>query len=270
MRPQLQCTVAYHHRMQTTVRPNPFISDVALANSCYGEFIDGDLRLRLSGDAAPPAIERIHSAFRGLVLDPEFPCVGARSALNQGSYRFGLYRAMSDEAATAGLAHDLFTFVREQDDIPGEFSTFVACFEAPKFRDELEFEEALWEQLRALRAIDAPHHGWDPVVSDDPADPRFSFSFAGRAFFIVGLSPSSDRWARQFPWPLLAFNAHFQFERLRAAGQFDRMQGVIRDRDRELEGSINPNLANFGEHTEARQYSGRQVDGAWRCPVTFE
>jgi FPC/CPF motif-containing protein YcgG len=69
---------------------------------------------------------------------------------------------------------------------------------------------------------------------------------------------------------LLAFNAHFQFEQLRESGQFERMQEVIRDRDTELEGDVNPNLANFGEHTEAKQYSGREVGDDWGCPVTFE
>jgi FPC/CPF motif-containing protein YcgG len=68
---------------------------------------------------------------------------------------------------------------------------------------------------------------------------------------------------------LLAFNSHDQFERLRATGQFERMQDVIRERDTQLEGDVNPNLANFGEHTEARQYSGRAVEPDWRCPVTF-
>jgi hypothetical protein len=48
------------------------------------------------------------------------------------------------------------------------------------------------------------------------------------------------------------------------------MQDIIRDRDREIEGDINPNLANFGEHTEARQYSGRAIHGEWQCPVTFD
>ena len=98
----------------------------------------------------------------------------------------------------------------------------------------------------------------------------FSFSFAGRAFFVVGLSPGGERWARTFPWPTLAFNAHSQFEQLRETGQFERIQAVIRDRDRELEGDLNPNLSNFGEHTEARQYSGREVEADWVCPVVFE
>ena len=31
-------------------------------------------------------------------------------------------------------------------------------------------------------------------------------------------------------------------------------------------GSLNPMLAQHGEASEARQYSGRQVDDGWKCP----
>jgi len=33
-----------------------------------------------------------------------------------------------------------------------------------------------------------------------------------------------------------------------------------------VQGSLNPNLADFGERSEARQYSGREVEEHWRCP----
>jgi FPC/CPF motif-containing protein YcgG len=89
---------------------------------------------------------------------------------------------------------------------------------------------------------------------------------AGQAFFVVGLSPQAERWARRFPWPVLVFNAHEQFEELRKSEQFPR----IRERDAELEGEPNPNLADYGDHTEARQYSGREVESDWVCPARFD
>jgi hypothetical protein len=33
-----------------------------------------------------------------------------------------------------------------------------------------------------------------------------------------------------------------------------------------LQGSLNPNLADFGEQSEARQYSGRATEADWVCP----
>jgi FPC/CPF motif-containing protein YcgG len=211
----------------------------------------------------------VHEAFRAFVLDPEYPCVGARSALNQGSYRFGLYDEMCSKQSTAGLGADLLKFVEEQDRIEGEFRTFIAAFESPKMKDSAEFEGLLWRQLRMLYELDRDEHEWDPTVSRDPDDPRFAFSFGGRAFFVVGVAPSGERWARTFPWPVLAFNAHRQFRELRASGQFGRMQEVVRERDAALEGEINPNLSDWGTHTEARQYSGREVEDEWVCPVRF-
>ena len=41
---------------------------------------------------------------------------------------------------------------------------------------------------------------------------------------------------------------------------------LVRERDIALQGSANPNLADFGERSEARQYSGRVTEPAWRCP----
>ncbi len=251
---------------RTRALPNPYISEAAARHSGYARWTDDKLVLQ-GGDDGPAIAGRVHGALRALILDPEFPCVGARSAFNQGSYRFAMYPEMNGAGTTEGLAHDLFAFVQEQPQIGGEFTTFVACFDTPKVKDAVAFESLLWAQLASLHALD--RSPWDRDVSQDVSDRNFSFSFAGRAFFIVGLAPSGDRWARTFPWPALAFNAHYQFERLRETGQFARIQEVIRDRDTELEGDVNPNLANFGEHTEARQYAGRQVGPDWRCPVSF-
>ena len=96
--------------------------------------------------------------------------------------------------------------------------------------------------------------------------PDFSLSFAGEAFFVVGLHPQASRPARRFRAPVLVFNMHEQFERLRAEGRYERMRSTILVRDERLAGSINPMLQRHGESSEARQYSGRSVDENWRCP----
>jgi hypothetical protein len=247
---------------------NPFDDTLACEHSSYTAFRDGHLVHVLEQEKPIPALaEFVHSQVRALVLEPHFACVGARAALNQSTYRFGMYPALTSPAATAGLCRDLFTFVSEQQELGGDFTTFIASFDGPTPQDEEHFERLAWSQLQALHDRDHVYHGWDPSVSPDPEDPRFSFSFAGRAFFIVGLHPGSARWARRFAWPTLVFNAHYQFERLRATGRFARFQQVIRDRDRALQGHINPNLANFGDRSEARQYSGRPVGDEWRCPL---
>lgn len=236
--------------------------------SSYGRYIDG--RLLIGEAAAPQQAQEVHAAFRAFLHDPDFPCLGARSIVNQQSYRFGLYPRLAEEGATSSLASDLYRFVDERPSIHGDFTSFIACFLEPKVRQPREFELLLWRQLQALHEIDSQRHDWDAEVSADPADPEFSFSFAGHAFFIVGLAPSSRRWARRFPWPTLVFNDHAQFERLRLEQRFDRLKDAIRGRDEKLHGSVNEMLSDYGTHSEARQYAGRQVGPNWRCPVEFK
>jgi FPC/CPF motif-containing protein YcgG len=140
----------------------------------------------------------------------------------------------------------------------------MAVFKDQDSFSETQFETALWKQLELLHDID--NEDWDPEVSDNPEDKNFSFSIAGKAFYIVGLHPNSSRKARQSPYPAIAFNLHWQFEKLREMGAFNTVRNKIRERDIELQGNINPMLEDFGENSEARQYSGRKVEEEWKCP----
>ena len=46
------------------------------------------------GAPVRPLQQLVHDSFRALVLNPAFSCVGARSAVRRGNYRFGLYARM--------------------------------------------------------------------------------------------------------------------------------------------------------------------------------
>ena len=244
----------------------PFDTNEARANSQYCAYHDGEL-VRLLESAEPTPFARIaHAALRSFILDDRYPCLGARASLNRDTYRFGAYARLDDPDVTQGLMRDLFAFVTERSGIGETFSTFVAVFREQLPSGEFAFESALWSQLQRLHALDRQFHLWDPRVSDDPANPEFSFSIAGNAFFIVGLHPDATRDARRFAWPTLVFNAHVQFENLKDSGTFAGLQTRIRARDTALQGSINANLANFGHHSEARQYAGREVETNWLCP----
>jgi FPC/CPF motif-containing protein YcgG len=252
-------------------RPNPFEpSSLARANSAYAAPREGNAGLVHPfepGRSVSAAQEFVHDSFRALVLNPRFSCVGAKSAVQRGSYRVGLYGTMGTPEATMGLARDLFAFVEDQsafDD--GGFSTFAASFEQPVVASEAQFESLLWTQLQRLHDEDRLYFPWDAAVSSDPADGSFEFSFGERAFFVVGLHPASSRLTRRFAFPTLVFNAHYLFERLRQQGRFDKIQQAIQDREIALQGSLNPNLANFGHSSDARQYSGRPVEDNWKCP----
>ena len=245
---------------------NPFDSDDARAHSSYHGSHDGEL-VRLLETAPPSPFARVaNEALRNFVFDDAFSCLGAKAALRRGTYRLGAYGRLDDAKVTAGLARDLYAFVQERRGFESDFTTFVAVFRQRVPGGEAGFERALWSQLQRLHDLDSLLHPWDWRVSDDPENAHFSFSVAGNAFFVVGLHPRASRGARRFPWPALVFNAHEQFEHLRADGRFDGLQERIRERERRLDGSINPNLANYGGASEARQYSGRLVGEGWACP----
>ena len=244
----------------------PFDSELARKNSAYYGTKVGRAIL-LSEPASTPDLfaSAAIGAFRGFVLNPDFSCVGAKSAAMHETCRFGIYDRLAGIGTTAGLSRDLYAFAREAAD-DGEFHTFVAIFRGPITSDEEGFEQLLWAQLRMLNRVDAPHHAWAPDASGDPNDPHFGFSFAEKAFFIVGLHPHSSREARRFVWPTLVFNPHAQFRHLREEGRWAKLQQVIRNREEQLQGSLNPNLADYGTDTEARQYSGRAVEPGWHVP----
>lgn len=208
--------------------------------------------------------------FASFVGAHSFPCLGAKAALNSGSYVLAVHERLGSEAGAALLAEELHRFTRSEMVRANEYATFVAAFREPHAVDEVEFERLLWLQLQLLHRIDATRAEWDPSVSSDPEDQHFSFSFNRQALYVVGLHPDSSRMARRFPWPTLIFNPNEQFERLRGMGKWSRMQAAIRARDLALQGSVNPMLSDFGERSEARQYSGRAVDESWTAPFRKE
>ena len=199
--------------------------------------------------------------FRAFVSAREFPCVGAKSAMNRDRMEFALLGELGSEESTAALLRELPAYSARHPNPGVEPVSLVALFRGEMGSEE-EFHERLWAQLQSLHDLDR-EHTWAEGVSADPGSSQFSFSAAGRAFFVVGLHPKSSRLARRAPAPALVFNFHDQFEALRAVGRYDKLQAAIRERDIALQGSINPVLARFGEGSEALQYSGK-ADGC--CP----
>lgn len=196
-----------------------------------------------------------------------FPCVGAKSASAKDGIEFFEGGDLRDADADERLLRGLQAFAVGAGDDP-LFLSFVALFPKTPKLVEVEFERALWQRLQALHELDARDYDWDASVSDQPASPQFSMSLGGRAFYVIGLHPGSNRRARRFHCAALVFNRHSQFESLREDGRYDKLRGYIIERDAAFSGSRNPMLAVHGEASEARQYSGRQVGAEWQCPFS--
>lgn len=206
----------------------------------------------------------IRNDFYNYIINDGFPCIMAQTVMRTDHVQFKTYREFGARATAPCILTDLGEYLKNYDFESNEFFTFIAAFPASEPLTEEAFEALLWQQLQYLHEEDQVE--WDSAVSRSPDSNNFSFSLLGKAFYVVGLHPDSSRIARRSPVPAIVFNLHHQFERLRDMGTYDTIRDKIRERDLALQGSINPMLSNFGEKSEARQYSGRAVGEAWQCP----
>ena len=218
----------------------------------------------------PIAFQNNHPLARDFMAGveaPDFPCVGAKSALGKGQMDILVARDLTSAWDDLRILPALAVTVAKYRAERALFRTTVVLFEGPTELTEDEFERHLWARAQSLSDKDQ----WlgyrpDPSVSTDPEDPHFSLSFAGEAFFVVGLHPGASRPARRFRTPAMVFNLHDQFQVLREQQRYEKLRSSILSRDEKLAGSINPMLARHGEISEARQYSGRVVGDDWKCP----
>ena len=209
-------------------------------------------------------ISAIRKDLEKFILKEDHPCVMAQTVFSMDQVELRSYSDFGSVSTAKKILGDLQEYIASYDFESNDFKTFLAVFpDSPKY-SEISFEKVLWQQLETLHKVDDVE--WDPEVSSNPESEHFSFSLAGKAFYIVGMHPGASRIARKSPYTTIAFNLHWQFEKLREMGSYETVRDRIRDRDKELQGSINPVLEDFGASSEAKQYSGRHVGKEWKCP----
>ncbi|MFL6126124.1 guanitoxin biosynthesis heme-dependent pre-guanitoxin N-hydroxylase GntA [Actinophytocola sp.] len=210
--------------------------------------------------------EDVGAALEAKLQGDTFSCVAGKTAWLRGSMVHRHFGPMGESATTDELSAAVTDFALRRDDIDQLLATFVATFDGPFGLDEADFEALVWDQLQGLHDRDVRWFAWADLAEPDPASDRFAFSIAQQAFFVVGMHASASRITRRFSYPTLVFNSHVQFERLRERGIYGRIRNEVRSREMALQGSINPNLSDFGERSEALQYSGRATSPDWICP----
>ena len=218
-----------------------------------------------SATAWPDVVRAAEQAFAAFIERQDFPCLGAKSSHAQGKLQYLCAHDIAGTGDDVIITRRLQAFATQAGD-DTLFVSIAILFPLSMPLSERDFEDALWRRLGAIHALDRIDHGWDRRVSNDPTSPHFSMSVGGESFYIVGLHPGASRPARRFACPVMVFNLHSQFERLRADGRYEKLRQSIVTRDIALAGSPNPMLAVHGKSSEARQYSGRKVDGDWTCP----
>jgi hypothetical protein len=209
-------------------------------------------------------MDKVEEEFRDFIIAQKHPCLMANTVFQMGNYHLRVYDTIQSDNTAKAVLSDIENYLANYDFESNTFESLIICFKDNDFKTEIQFEKILWDFLQKLHNNDNVR--WDPTVSQDPNDPNFSFSIKGRAFYIVGMHPNSSRLARQAPYCTLVFNLHWQFEKLRAMGTYQRIKKRIRQRDEILQGSINPVLRDHGSESETKQYSGRKVDSSWKCP----
>ena len=207
---------------------------------------------------------KIRRDFEKFILNEDHPCIMAKTVFSMDQVELRSYSELGSVATAGKIIEDLQQYIASYDFESNDFKTFLAVFPDSANYSEIGFEKILWKQLENLHKVDDVE--WDPEVSSDPECEHFSFSIAGKAFYVVGMHAGASRMARRSPHTAIAFNLHWQFEKLREMGSYETVRDKIRERDKELQGSINPVLEDFGANSEAKQYSGRNVEKEWKCP----
>jgi FPC/CPF motif-containing protein YcgG len=213
----------------------------------------------------------IEDKFKDYINDENFPCVGAKSALSQSNLDFYFAKSILDSSYDDDLYGSLKSFGQKLDLDGRSLQSYVLIFLDKQKFSEIDFERLLWKKLQALHDIDILNKAdWSKDCESLPESSKFSMSISGYGFFIIGLHSGASRTARKFKYPAMVFNSHTQFEILRKSGKYNKLQKIIRKKDLEINGSINPMLKNFGESSEANQYSGRLVNSNWKCPLKIK
>ena len=204
--------------------------------------------------------------FYAYIGDESYPCVAARAAVSREHIPCLIAGHIGCPADDRRILDFLQDFVKSFRKANAMLHSAAIIFTGPRELTEEAFDHFMWNRLQALSDLDAQTFRYDKRVSFDPSKATFSFSLAEEAFFIIGMHPASSRRSRQFGYPAIVFNPHVQFQQLREKNRYDKMKNIVRSRDKLYSGSVNPMLQDFGEASEAYQYSGRQYDNNWKCP----
>lgn len=211
--------------------------------------------------------KQIISDYKAYVDKKTFACIAAKAALAKQQIKCMLAGHLACPKDDEDILQFIYDFINDYRNSEDLYHSAAVIFKGPEKSNEALFDEFMWQRLQALSDKDATRFNYDSRVDKDPNGSNFSFSLGGEAFYIIGLHSGSSRLTRQFSYPTLVFNPHAQFEQLRQTQKYDNMKAAVRKRDVAYSGSVNPMLKDFGTGSEVFQYSGREYDASWECPL---
>ncbi|MFT7400900.1 MAG: FPC/CPF motif-containing protein YcgG [Hydrogenophaga sp.] len=196
-------SVASHSGRHATARNNP------LAVCPHVVDVQGLTQV----DPASPS-NAAGDLFSSYVLERSTPCVMARCMVNRKQVFLASCGELGDADRCADVYHDLHE-VLAASEADSSLYSLLAVSPSQASHMEKAFARALWDQLNGIHQVDRNLFFWGSCVSQDPADPKLSFSVGGTAWYVVGLHPGASRSSRQFAVPTLISNRHAQFSALR-------------------------------------------------------
>lgn len=102
---------------------------------------------------------------------PEFPCVGAKSAMARGTLKVLTCRSLASGWDDLIIHRELMDWAADYRAEPGGLRSLAVSFDGPADLDEAQFEVLMWERIQSFADKDAwlgqPH---DHRVSTDPSD----------------------------------------------------------------------------------------------------
>jgi FPC/CPF motif-containing protein YcgG len=214
--------------------------------------------------------QEIIAEYKAYIKNREFACIAAKAALEKEHISCLVIDHMACPKDDHSILQFLYSFVDSYRASDEFYHSAIVIFREPEMHSEEIFDQLMWQRLQALAALDSANYAYDKRVDSDPKSVNFSFSLKEEACYIIGLHPNSSRLTRRFSYPALVFNPHAQFEKLRVTNKYEKIKGAIRKRDMAYSGSTNPMLDDFGKTPEVFQYSGRNYDESWKCPLEIK
>ena len=108
------------------------------------------------------------------ISNPQFPCVGAKSALAKRQIKAVVARSITSGWNDLTIHAALMKFAADYRRNRKLFQSLAVIFEGPRTIDEACFEESMWKRIQSVSDKDVwLGQKYDKTVSPDPANPHF-------------------------------------------------------------------------------------------------
>ena len=122
-------------------------------------------------------LEALEDAIGSMISQPDFPCVGAKSALARDNLKVIAGHSLDSNWDDLEIHRELLAWAKEYRGSTDGLRSLAVIFDGPLDLSEAGFEELLWTRVQSLADKDAwLGQPYDKRVSADPSDPKTRIS----------------------------------------------------------------------------------------------